>query len=255
MKIQIIDLFKSLFVWLLILAYVIIMFPVTVITWFVVYPFDQKRSVIHWCLVYQGVILSRLIPIWQIRLEGREKAQKKNTYVIISNHQSILDILIINCLRYRFRWISKIENYKVPVFGLYMRMAKYIVVDRGNKESKYEMIEKSVESIRQGISIMIFPEGTRSADHEIGPFKLGAFQLAIMTDKPILPVIVDGTGEVVPKHGIIFRSRKILKIKVLDPIHPGLFGTGVPEELAAKFRTLMVNALKEMRAESNQNGI
>jgi 1-acyl-sn-glycerol-3-phosphate acyltransferase len=148
---------------------------------------------------------------------------------------------------YRFRWVSKIENYKVPVLGWYLRMAKYITIDRGNKESKAEMLERSALSLRKGISIMMFPEGTRSTDREIGPFKLGAFQLALMTDKSILPVIVDGTGGVLPKHGLIFSSGHSIRMKVLDPVHPGLFGTADPEELASKFRTLMVDELKKMR--------
>jgi 1-acyl-sn-glycerol-3-phosphate acyltransferase len=241
------DKIKSLFVWIFGLAYTIILFPVSLIIWVLLYPFDQERTITHWWLVIQACLLTKLIPIWKISVEGREKARRKIPYIIISNHQSILDILIMNCLRLKFRWISKIENYKVPVLGWYMRMAKYIAVDRGNKESKAEMMEKSVESLRKGISIMMFPEGTRSRDGEIAPFKLGAFQLALMTDKSILPVIVDGTGGILPKHGLMFSSGNKLKIKVLDPVHPGTFGTADPEELASKFRSLMIDELKKMR--------
>jgi 1-acyl-sn-glycerol-3-phosphate acyltransferase len=243
------DQIKSLFIWIFSLTYIIIFFPVSFFIWLLLYPFDHERTIIHWWLVVQGCLLTKLMPIWKISVEGRENARSKTPYIIISNHQSILDILIINCLRYRFIWISKIENYKVPVFGWYMRMANYIAVDRGNKESKAEMIEKSAECLRKGISIMMFPEGTRSLDGEISPFKLGAFQLALMTDKSILPVIVDGTGGILPKHGLIFSGGNKLKIKVLDPVHPGSFGTGDPEELATKFRTIMVNELKKMRDE------
>ena len=130
------DIFKSLFVWIFSLTYTIILFPVSFIIWLLLYPFDQERVVIHWWLVLQGCLLTKLIPIWKTSVEGREKALVRTPYIIISNHQSILDILIMNCLLFRFRWISKIENYKVPVLGWYLRMAKYIVVDRGNNESK-----------------------------------------------------------------------------------------------------------------------
>jgi len=241
------DRIKSLFVWIFGLTYAIILFPVSLILWLLLYPIDHERIITHWWLVIQGCLLTKLIPIWKIRVEAREKARRKTPYIIISNHQSILDILILNCLRLKFRWISKIEIYKVPVLGWYMRMAKYIAVDRGNKESKAEMMEKSVESLRKGISIIMFPEGTRSHDREIGPFKLGAFQLALMTDKSILPVIIDGTGGILPKHGLMFSSGHNLKIKVLDPVHPGSFGTADPEELASKFRNLMTDELKRMR--------
>ena len=114
--------------------------------------------------MYQSLVISFLIPIWTIHIEGREKALKGATYVIISNHQSILDILLINCLRYKFKWISKIENFNVPVIGWYLRMADYITVDRGNEESKAEMLERSFTCLKRGISIMIFPEGTRSLE-------------------------------------------------------------------------------------------
>jgi 1-acyl-sn-glycerol-3-phosphate acyltransferase len=241
------DRLKSLFVWVFSLTYTIILFPVSLIIWLIFYPFDHNRAIIHWWLVIQGCLLTKLIPIWKISVEGREKAQQKTPYIIISNHQSMLDILILNCLRYRFKWISKIENNKVPVLGWYMKMAKYILVERGNKESKAEMMEKSAQCLRNGISIMMFPEGTRSRDREIAPFKPGAFQLALMTDKSVLPVIIEGTGGVLPKHGLIFSGGNNLKIKVLDPVHPGSFGTGDPELLALKFRNLMIDELKKMR--------
>jgi 1-acyl-sn-glycerol-3-phosphate acyltransferase len=242
------DTVKSLFVWIFGLTYTIILFPVSFILWLLLYPFDHERTIIHWWLVFQSYLLTKVIPIWKISVEGRGKARRKTPYIIISNHQSILDILIMNCLLLRFKWISKIENYKIPVLGWYMRMAKYIVVDRGNKESKAEMMDKSAESLRKGISIMMFPEGTRSHDREIAPFKLGAFQLALMTDKSILPVIVDGTGGILPKHGLMFSWGNIIKIIVLDPVHPGSFGTADPEDLATIFRNLMAEELKKMRA-------
>ncbi len=237
----------SLVVWLTGIILTIILFPVSLIIWVVTFPFDPERTVMHWWLIFQGVLLSRLIPLWRVRVEGREKAKRGNAYVIISNHQSILDILILNCLRLRFRWISKIENYRTPFIGWYLRMAKYITIDRGNKESKAIMLEKSAESLRKGISIMIFPEGTRSPDKEIAPFKLGAFQLALITGKSILPVVVDGTGGVLPKHGLVFSRGHKLKIKVIDPVHPDSFGTTDPEELAVKFRNMMSHELLLLR--------
>ena len=179
----------------------VIFFPLTFIIWLIVLPFDRKRSVIHWLLMYQSLLLSKLIPIWKIEIEGREKAVKGTTYVIISNHQSILDILLINCLRYRFKWISKIENIKVLFLGWYLKWL-IILLLTGVMKRASEMLEKSYQCLKRGISIMIFPEGTRSLDREIGFFKRGAFQLAIQANVPILPVLIDGTGGILPKHGL-----------------------------------------------------
>jgi 1-acyl-sn-glycerol-3-phosphate acyltransferase len=201
--------------------------------------------------MYQSLILSFLIPIWKINIEGREKAKKRTTYVIISNHQSILDILIINCLRYKFKWISKIENFNVPVIGWYLRMADYIIVDRQNEESKTEMLERSNNCLKKGISIMIFPEGTRSLNNEIGFFKRGSFQLALQADVSILPVLIDGTGGILPKHGLIFGSGHHIRIKVLDPINPATFGTDNPDDLALQISLLMKSQLTELRAQNS----
>jgi 1-acyl-sn-glycerol-3-phosphate acyltransferase len=244
------DILKSIVVWLAGITFVIVFFPVTFIVWLIVLPFDRKRTVVHWMLIYQAVIISYIVPIWKIKVEGRNKAVPGTNYVIISNHQSILDILLINCLRYRFKWISKIENSKVPVLGWYLKMADYITVDRGDKESKEKMLEESYQCLKRGISIMIFPEGTRSADREIAFFKRGAFQLAISAQKPVLPVLMDGTGGVLPKHGLVFGGYHKIKIRVLDPVMPESFGTGNPDELASEFRQMMTEQLKALRNET-----
>lgn len=243
------DILKSLIVWLIGICYVIVTFPLTLLLWILTFPFDRDKVIIHMFLMYQSLILSYLIPIWEIRIEGREKAQKSTTYVIISNHQSILDILLINCLRYKYKWISKIENLRVPVIGWYLKMADYIIVDRVNDDSKTRMLDRSCNYLKKGISIMLFPEGTRSLNNEIGFFKRGAFQLAIQTNTALLPVLIDGTGGILPKHGLIFRSRHHIMIRVLEPVDPADFGTDNPEILALKISTAMKSALAELRSE------
>jgi 1-acyl-sn-glycerol-3-phosphate acyltransferase len=241
------DIFKSIIVWFIGISFAVITFPITLIVWLLVLPFDRDKVIIHWLLMYESLILSYLIPIWSIRLEGRENAIKGITYIIISNHQSLLDILLLNCLRYRYKWISKIELTKVPVIGWYLKMADYIVINRGNEESKIEMLEKSYICLKKGISIMIFPEGTRSLNNEIGFFKRGAFQLALQANVPLLPILINGTGGILPKHGLIFGSGHEIHIKVLDPVYPDSFGTDNPEDLALKLSSLMTSELQVLR--------
>jgi 1-acyl-sn-glycerol-3-phosphate acyltransferase len=237
----------SIVVWLIGIAFLTIMFPVTFIIWLLAIPFDKKRAVIHWVLVYESILLTRLVPIWQVRFEGRENALKNKTFVIISNHQSIMDILFLNELRMRFKWISTIETTRTPFIGWYLRMADYITVDRGNSESKEEMLLKSYSCLKNGTSIMIFPEGTRSQDKQIAFFKRGAFQLAISARVPILPVVIDGTGGVLPKHGLIFSGGHKIRVKILKPVYPDSFGTSDPDELAGKLRKLMIPVLNDLR--------
>jgi 1-acyl-sn-glycerol-3-phosphate acyltransferase len=242
------DIFKSVLVWIIGIGYMIILFPVTFIVWLIVLPFDKDKVVIHWILSFQSLVLVKIIPIWKIKIEGREKAKRNGTYVIISNHQSMLDTLFINSLRYRFKWVSKIENLKVPVLGWYLRMADYIVVNRGNEESKVEMLDKSLNYLKNGVSVMLFPEGTRSPDSEVAMFKRGAFQLAIDSNVPVLPVMIEGTGGILPKHGILFKSGYRITVRVLEPVAPSEFRTKNVDELAEFFRVKIASELRELRS-------
>ena len=243
-------LLKSIIIWIAGISVLVLLFPVTFIIWILVLPFDKERIIIHSILIFQGIILTRILSFRRIVFEGREKIVKGTTYVIISNHQSIIDTLLLYGLSYKFKWISKIENVKVPILGWYLKMADYIIVNRGNEESKAEMLERSYKCLKKGISIMIFPEGTRSLNTEIGFFKRGAFQLAIQAGVPILPVIIDGTGSILPKHGMIFDNSHHLSVRVLDPILPAAFETDNPDVLALRINGLMISELKDMRAKN-----
>lgn len=239
---------RSILAWFTGIFILVVFFPVTFIIWLAVLPFDPERRTIHCILMWQSTIAIYLMPVWKVHLSEREKGLKDKVYVIISNHQSILDILIINCLRYRFKWISKIENTKVPFLGWYLRMADYVTVDRGNDESKAYMLARSYQFLKRGISLMIFPEGTRSLDGHPGFFKRGAFQLAIEAKVPILPIVIDGTGSILAKHSLIFRGENRIFLKVLDPVPPEEFGTDNPDQLALKFSQLINSELSKLRS-------
>jgi 1-acyl-sn-glycerol-3-phosphate acyltransferase len=245
------DILKSIWVWVSSLIFVLLAFPVAVSLWLISLIFDRRRLMNNRWMVIQGIALSKMNPFWKIIVEGKEKIDQKQAYVIVPNHQSMLDIVVFNMLHHRLRWISKIEVFKVPVLGWEMKMVKYIELERGSKHSVVRMMDKCISSLREGISVVLFPEGTRSLNGAIGRFKTGAFQLAIKTDKPLLPVLLDGTGDILPKHGIIFRNRRTVRIKVLDPIFPGQFGTGEAEELAARVQSLMVKAMDELRSRAD----
>jgi len=244
------DVIKSLWVWLSSIIFVLLAFPVALVLWLLALAFDSRRLMNNRRMVIQGIVLTRMSPFWKVITEGQDKIDHNQAYIIVPNHQSMLDIVFFNMLRHRLRWVSKKEVFRVPLIGWEMRMVKYIELVRGNKSSVIKMMGECVESLQDSISVVIFPEGTRSLTGAIGKFKTGAFQLAVKTDKPLLPVLIDGTGDIMPKKGgIIFRNRKIIRLRVLDPIFPGQFGTGDPEELASKVRAVMVKAMDELRSE------
>lgn len=205
---------------------------------------------VSWWMVFQGIVVSRVTFLWKVFVEGREKAKRGTGYVIVANHQSMLDIVVMNLLKLNLRWVSKIEVFKIPLLGWTMLMANYIKIERGSKQSAIKMLDHASDILKDDISVVLFPEGTRSRDGSIGKFKAGAFQLAIRNDKPILPVILDGTGDVLPKNGWRFTGGHKIRVRVLDPVHPGSFGTGNPDELAQKFHALMSGELEKMRKET-----
>jgi len=243
------ELIKSVWTWLSSIIFITLALPVALLLWLIAIPFDRRRLMNNRWMVIQGIVLTKMSPFWKVVVDGREKIDQSQAYVIVPNHQSMLDIVFFNMLHHRLRWVSKIEVFKIPIVGWEMRMVKYIELVRGNKASVVKMMEKCVESLREGISVVIFPEGTRSLTGAIGKFKPGAFQIAVKTDKPLLPVLIDGTGDILPKKGFIFGNRSVVRIRVLDPIFPGNFKTGDPDELAAMVHAQMVSALEQLRSE------
>ena len=230
---------KSLFGWMIGVLIIILIFPFAFVVWLITLPFDKERKIIHWILIYHAVILAKCIPFVKIRVEGRSKVDSKGPYVIIANHQSTLDILAVNCIRQNFKWVSKDSNLKVPILGWYLRMADYIIIVRGDPTSRDKLYAKANDFLQRGISVMMFPEGTRSVDGNMQMFKRGAFKLAIDNNVPILPVLLEGTGAVLPKKGFVIKETKEIQVKILDPVYPLDFGTDDHDVLAQKFHDMM----------------
>jgi len=241
------DFIKSLLTLVFSLLFIILMFPFTVIMWIIAAPWGYNKQLIHRWLTFQGQVLITASPLWSVKVYGRENYHPRQNYVMVSNHQSLLDIPLMKCLGMNFRWVSKSENLKIPILGQSMRMAGYIPIERGSKESVIKMMERSEKVLNSGGSIFIFPEGSRSPDNDIHRFKSGAFRLAMKTNMPILPVLLDGTGEVFRGKSFILNSGHKLKLKILKPLPPSEFATDDPDKLASHVRSVMVEALEDMR--------
>lgn len=146
-------------------------------------------------------------PVWQIKVEGLESIQKGRHYVIVANHQSALDILVLlSGLPLHFKFLAKQEIFPIPFIGWHMALAGYIPLDRQSHESGRKAIETASHWLRKSVSVVFFPEGTRSLNGEISAFKMGAFKLAQDENVEILPVVVEGTGDALPK-----KSWRLLK--------------------------------------------
>jgi 1-acyl-sn-glycerol-3-phosphate acyltransferase len=188
------------------------------VIWILVLPFDRYKTITHFYTAIWARLYLSINPGWSVVIENREKLSPSAPVILVSNHQSILDIALLLQLRIKFRWVSKIELMEVPVLGWVIRMNRHIVVRRGDRQSVVNMAEACRSSLAEGIPVFMFPEGTRSVDGNLQPFKDGAFILAKETGMPILPVILLGASRALPKKGLIFRGKQQFIIRVLDEI-------------------------------------
>jgi 1-acyl-sn-glycerol-3-phosphate acyltransferase len=165
-----------------------------------------------------GRVTSNLTPLWKFRVEGEGPPDiLKRAYVVVSNHESTADPFLLCHLPWDMRWIAKEEIFKLPILGLMMKFCGDIPLRRGERESVAQCMDEAKRTLQGGMPVMIFPEGTRSKDGRLLPFKDGAFQLAIDAGVPILPLALAGTRNCRPKGSKWFGDATAV-VKVLEPI-------------------------------------
>ncbi len=253
-QVRIMDILRSLWIYVFAIVSMPLCFVVSFFIWLVTFPFDRRLKVLHAFTCFWASLYTWVAPFWKVLIENRDRIDRKKVYVIVSNHQSMLDILVLYRLFAHFKWVSKIENFKIPVAGWNMSMNRYIRLRRGKKSSILHMMEDGRKMLISGSSLMIFPEGTRSVTGNIGRFHEGAFRLAKDTQKPILPVVLDGTGNALPKHGFFMKGKHCMIVRILDEIPPDFFADMTARELMDYTRDLMIKELRNMRNRMGQSG-
>ena len=167
-----------------------------------------------------------LNPYWDVKTSGLENIDHKRTYVIISNHQSMADIVVLYQTKMQFKWVAKASLFKVPFIGWCLGLIKHIRLVRGDFASIKEIYHQASQWLQKDMSVLFFPEGTRSASGKMNEFQNGAFKLAIKEKKPILPICLIGTHEAIPKGSWVFKSKVSAKLIVLPAVETGEFGPG-----------------------------
>jgi 1-acyl-sn-glycerol-3-phosphate acyltransferase len=228
----------SLVFWVFLTLSSVALFPVAVALWALTLPFDRRKTILHQFTCFWASLYTWFNPAWNVRIENREKLTKDAT-VFVANHLSLLDILVMFRLFHHFKWVSKIENFRVPFIGWNMSLNQYIKLKRGDRTSVVQMMRECENTLRSGSSIMMFPEGTRSPSGLMRRFRTGAFELAKKTDTPIQPLVIRGTGDALPKRGFVLHGRHPISITVLDPIPPEQFEALSVEELRDQVRSLL----------------
>jgi 1-acyl-sn-glycerol-3-phosphate acyltransferase len=185
--------------------------------------FDTDGTLAHRCLA-QWARVSLFAAGLQVRVTGLEQLSLNAAYIFMPNHASFLDILLLLALLpHNFRFIIKKSFFSVPLVGSTLRKVGHISMDRNHPWRALRSLRRAANLLKEGVSIVVFPEGTRSSDGEIQDFKTALFILPIRSRSPVVPVLIEGTFAAL-KRGSILLHPLPLKITICDPIPPDLFG-------------------------------
>lgn len=235
----------SILFYIFFLTFTLVYFTIFCVVFVVTLPFDRRRHAIHvmsrvWSRVYFGIV-----PSWRVRVEGLEHIDRSKSYVVVVNHRSMLDILIMYVLPLDFKWVSKKEVYKWPLFGWVLWMHGDIAIERGASSSVKKMMREGGEWLSRGVSVIVFPEGSRGKADGVGRFREGAFALAQSAGAGILPCAVRGTGTAFRGWRVHFRNK--FSVKILPAISPEQVRDADLKEMAARVGQQVGDAYAGMR--------
>ena len=199
---------------------------------------DGRRA--HVWAICWGRGIFKMTPGWTIGVEGQENLPKDRApAVLVCNHESMADVFAMYFLKIQFRWLAKDEVFRLPMVGRAMRYCDYVRVLRGDKGSHTQAMDESSDRLDKGVAMFFFPEGTRSADGKIQGFKPGAFRLAQKHQVPVVPIVIHGAHEMMPK-GAKAPREALVTIKVLPPMAPPPATTEDLDEYIAGIRRIIV---------------
>lgn len=202
----------------------------------VISPLDRRGNLVHYIGKFWS-LLNLYLPGTRVALRGRDKIEKGRAYIIMSNHQSLLDPwVLIGKLPLQLRWIIRSGIKKMPVFGYALERMGHVYVDRTKRKGTVASLAKAVQKLKDGSSIVVFPEGTRSKDGQLLNFHKGGAIIAFRSGAPILPVTINGSRFVLPKGTLALMPSKI-EVVVGDAIDPNSFDEAEKDKLMAVVRS------------------
>ncbi len=242
----------SVWAWIALGVAHIVTLPAVALVWLAT-PNDPGKY--HAGLTFRklAVIHQRLNPLWRFTISGALPTDPRRPYVAVANHESFVDILLIAHLPFEMKWLSKSDFFGYPLTGWMMRMARDIRLDREDPSSGRRALEECRDRLDKKVSVMIFPEGTRSRTGELQPFKDGAFRVAIEAGVPILPMVVVGTRDALVKHDWRYGTVHA-EVRVLEPIETAGLGPDDIAELKRRTRAAMADELVRLRTEHELPG-
>jgi 1-acyl-sn-glycerol-3-phosphate acyltransferase len=185
----------------------------------------------------------------KVTIKGYSNLKPGMSYIYMPNHTSNIDIPVLQAsIPVQFRWLAKAELFKIPIFGHAMKSAGYISIDRSDRRSAINSLNRATKIIRNGVSVIIFPEGTRSRTHNIQPFKKGGFVLAVDSGVSIVPIIIHGTGQIMPRKKISIKPGNVT-LEITKPIASSNYTRKTKDDLMEKVR----NVIMESYDKGNRN--
>jgi len=237
----------SVWAWLTLGIIIVVWVPMVAVVRLVTAPFDKGRYAAGYLFRKLTVVHQWLNPLWRFKTSGVTIADPRRPYIVVANHQSFVDMLLISQLPWEMKWLSKEDFFKYPLVGWLMRMAGDIKLVRGKRDSIIAAMDSCKDRLSKRVSVMIFPEGTRSSDGEVRKFKDGAFRLAIETGTPIIPLVLDGTYPALHKGDWRFGIADA-EVRVLEPVETTGLTIADVSSLRDRVRTLITDELASMRA-------
>jgi 1-acyl-sn-glycerol-3-phosphate acyltransferase len=187
-------------------------------------PFDRNGRILHSYTCFWGGHYVLINPMWRFDLRGRKNIEPGKAYVYCANHQSSGDIPVLFATMLEFKFVSKHSNFKAPFLGWNMSLNRYIRLVRGDAASGAKMLAECKAWLERGVSVMMFPEGTRSKTGYMLPFKQGAFVLAKEAGVPVVPIVIDGSFEAVPPDWVLRQKGVVdVRVRIGAPIDPASF--------------------------------
>ncbi|MBI4394900.1 MAG: 1-acyl-sn-glycerol-3-phosphate acyltransferase [Candidatus Omnitrophica bacterium] len=245
------DLTRSSFRWTLVGLITIIVFFPTLIISLILWPFDRDRKQVHPLVSFWAKAILIACPLMKVHVEGAERLKPNGTYVLIANHQSIADIIAVLHLPHPFKFVAKQELFWIPFLGWSLWCAAYIPLIRGNRMSGKRAVDQASGYLQRGVSVLLFPEGTRSPNGEIQAFKVGAFKLAREVNVPIVPIVIQGTRDLLPKGSRLLARRVKVTLQVGFPEPPSERSHLSLESFSEQVREEMIRSLKSIRSKSS----
>jgi 1-acyl-sn-glycerol-3-phosphate acyltransferase len=239
---------RTAYAWVTAVLVVLFGFWGMAIVWALTAPFDPGR---YWAgRIFRLIAVAHVKThqLWKFDVGGVRIRDPRHPYVVVSNHESYADIFLLSHLPWEMKWMSKDTIFKIPVMGWMMKMAGDIEIRRGERDSAAAALAACRDRLKKRVSVMIFPEGTRSKTAELLPFKNGAFRLAIEAGVPILPIAVAGTRHAMAKGSFQFRRARA-RAQVLDPIDTTGLTLDDVAELRDRTRAVIDSARRALQLE------